>query len=164
MQARWLKLAPDDGAIHNSLGTLHSLLQQWPEAEASFQRALQCPNYRTPEIAYYNLGRLHAEQGDIPAAISSLQQAETANPGYLPAYLEMARLQEAQGDADAADAGLQRALTRFPDNVSILFARGKLLYRQHRYQQALAALRDAHRLATDDALRAEIQRYIDILE
>jgi len=159
-----LKLAPEDGEIHNSVGTVYSVLRQWPEAEASFQRALQCPDYRTPEIAHYNLGRVQAEQGNTAAAITALQQAEADNPDYLPPYLEMARLQEAQGDLGAADAVLQRALTRFPDNVSILFARGKLLYRQHRYRQALAVLNDARRLATDDALRADIQRYIDILE
>lgn len=159
-----LKLAPEDGEILNSVGTLHSLLGQWAEAEAAFRHALQCPDYRTPEIAHYNLGRVQAEQGNTGAAITALEQAEADNPGYLPPYLEMARLHEAQGDLGAADAVLQRALTRFPDNVSILFARGKLLYRQHRYQQALATLNDARRLATDDALRADIQRYIDILE
>lgn len=162
--ARALDLAPEDGEIHNSMGTLHSLLGQWPAAEAAFQHALQCPDYRTPEIAYYNLGRVQAELGNASAAITALEQAEAANPGYLPPYLEIARLQEAQGNMAAADTVLQRALTRFPDNVSILFARGKLLYRQHRYPQALAALSDARRLAPDDALRAEIQRYIDILE
>jgi type IV pilus biogenesis/stability protein PilW len=159
-----LKLAPEDGEIHNSVGTLYSMLRQWPQAEAAFQRALQCPDYRTPEIAHYNLGRVQAEQGNTSAAIAALGQAETANPGYLPPYLEMARLHEAQGDLGAADEVLQRALTRFPDNVSILFARGKLLYRQQRYERALAVLGDARRLATDDVLRAEIQRYIDILE
>jgi len=159
-----LKLAPEDGEIQNSVGTLYSLLRQWPEAEAAFRRALECPDYRTPEIAHYNLGRVQAELGNTNAAIEALEQAEAANPGYLPPYLEMARLQEAQGDLGAADEVLQRALTRFPDNVSILFARGKLLYREHRYERALAVLSDARRLATDDALRAEIQRYIDILE
>jgi type IV pilus biogenesis/stability protein PilW len=155
---------PEIGEIHNTLGTLYSVQRRWPEAQAAFQRALQCTDYRTPEVALYNIGRVHAEQGDFAAAAVALQQAIAANPGYAPPYLELAHVRDEAGDPEGANQVLQDALTRFPDNGSIFFARGKLLYRQHLYQQALAALSEAHRLVKNESERAEIQRYIDILE
>lgn len=159
-----VKRGPEIGEIHNARGTLYSLQRRWTEAEAAFQRALECADYRTPEVALFNIGRVHAEQSDFPAAAAAYQKAIAANPSYLPPYLELARIREEQGDSAGADRVLTDALTRFPDNGAVLFARGKLLYRQHRYQQALAALSEARRLVTDENERAEIQRYIDILE
>jgi type IV pilus biogenesis/stability protein PilW len=159
-----VKYGPEIGEVHNTLGTFYSVQGRWPEALAAFQRALQCPDYRTPEAALFNIGRVHAEQGDLAAASDAFQQAIAANPGYAPPYLELARMREAAGDLVGADEILRDALTRFPDNGSIFFTRGKLLYRRHLYQQALAALGKARRLVTDESERAEIQRYIDILE
>jgi Tfp pilus assembly protein PilF len=155
---------PEIGEIHNTLGTLYSLQRRWTEAQAAFQRALACADYRTPEVALFNLGRVQAEQGDFTAAAADYQKAIAANPGYAPPYLELAHMREEAGDLKGADETLRDALTRFPDNGSIFFARGKLLYRQHLYQQALAALSEARRLVSDENERAEIQRYIDILE
>jgi Tfp pilus assembly protein PilF len=155
---------PEIGEIHNTLGTLYSVQRRWPEALAAFQRALECADYRTPEVALFNIGRVNAEQGDLTAAAAAYQKAIAANPGYAPPYLELSHMREQAGDLAAADQVLRDALTRFPDNGSIFFARGKLLYRQHLYQQALAALSEARRLVKDENERAEIQRYIDILE
>jgi type IV pilus assembly protein PilF len=159
-----LERGPEIGEIHNTLGTLYSLQRRWPEAQAAFQRALECADYRTPEVALFNIGRVYSEQGDDASAAAFFQRAIAANPSYAPPYLELARIREASGDVAGADQVLRDALTRIPDNGSLFFARGKLLYRQHRYQQALAALNEARRLVTDESERAEIQRYIDILE
>src|ERR1043165_6306161 len=65
-----LQIAPNDPMSHYGLGLKFITLQNWPEAAAAFDAAIQVdPNY---SAAYYHKARALIAAGDGPAARATL--------------------------------------------------------------------------------------------
>jgi tetratricopeptide (TPR) repeat protein len=73
-------------------------------------------------------------------AVALLTQVVNDSPWYTAAYIALADLSESGGDAAGAEAWYRRGLARNENNPDLLFAEGEFYARQHRIDQARAAL------------------------
>lgn len=114
---------------HNNLCFLYYSEKQWETAAKSCRRALENLFYRTPEKAYYNLGRTYYRLGKHEEAIASFEDALKRHPGISLVYYGLALAQKAQGDFGKAAEAMENGLlndTRFdadPDKAEVVFLR-----------------------------------------
>ena len=147
--AEWreaLRLQPLYPEALNSLGaTLHEL-GRTAEAIDVLRRALGIrPHYVK---ALFNLGNVLADVEEHDEALRSFRQALALQPGYRKALLSQAELLAKTGRAEAALACLDAAEHR--DSAEVALARGSVLRRAGRLDEALAAFEGA--LALDPGL------------
>jgi Flp pilus assembly protein TadD len=97
------------------------------------------------------LGNVYATRGDAGSAIAEYRKAIEIDPTFLAAYANLADLYRARGaDADA-EAVLRQGIARNPEAAPLRFALGLTFVRQKRMAEGLKALREAARLAPNDA-------------
>ena len=106
---------------------------------------------RSFNVEYY-LGRSLLEKRRFADAAVHLGRASALAPESVPAHVFLAQAQAASGKPADALATLERALARTPDNAELLQARGGLLLRGSRLDEARAALERARKLDPDNLL------------
>lgn len=90
---------------YNNMGVCYMKLKRYPEAAAAFQRAVADPFYKTPEIAYYNLGMTLYREGKYDAAVKAFDSGLKRNPEYIvPLYGMALAHNRADRIAEAADS------------------------------------------------------------
>ena len=98
-----------------------------------------------------NLGNLHASLGDVEKAESSYQAAIRLDPAFVPAYVNLADLKSRTGMNAVAEPLLRSALEAVPGNATLHHSLGLALVREQRYDDAIAELARAVKLAPDEA-------------
>ena len=99
---------------------------------------------RHPQDAYalVNRAHAHAQAGNKRQAIDDLRALVAAHPDRSAAdWFNLAFLQEGEGDISAAEANFRRALAMDPKLDRAWYGLGLVLIRQHRYDEAAAALK-----------------------
>lgn len=113
---RWPKHAD---AWYN-LAVLQRQTHRFPEALASYQRALTCGITR-PEEVHLNRGVIFSDfLRDYPAAAGELERALNLNPAYTPALLNLANLYEDLGKRPEASSLYARILAIEPNAFEAL--------------------------------------------
>lgn len=103
-----IQQAPDDGGTLNTYAAFLCRQGDYQQADEYYQRALEDPFYRTPEVALANAGVCARNAGRPEEARSYLRRALDQNPEYPQALFELAQLYLEEGDALRARAFLQR--------------------------------------------------------
>jgi len=119
---RALKLAPDDGSVHNDYGVFLCRGQYFDRARAQFKAATDNPRYATPQYAWTNLGICALRQDRAELARRGFRQALTSAPDFAPALYQMAKLEAGQGRARRATTYLKRLRqsgTQTPQSLSL---------------------------------------------
>ena len=75
-----LKIKPDYPEALNALGSIYAARGQFELARGAFQKVLDDPFYKTPQLAAYNLGRLYEKRGDTEQALAYYQRAVNSRP------------------------------------------------------------------------------------
>ncbi len=112
--------------------------------------AVQTYNADRPE-ARMSLGNLYAARADAAAAIAEYKKAIEIDPAFVQAYANLADLYRTRGAEGEADLTLRQGLARNPRTAVLHHSLGLSLVRQKRLPDALSELRDANKLAPDDA-------------
>ncbi|HVT04277.1 MAG TPA: tetratricopeptide repeat protein [Thermoanaerobaculia bacterium] len=113
-----LQANPAQASVHNDLGTL-LLDRGFPkDAEVEFHRAISADSRFYP--AWYNLGLIHAAQGNHFRAIHDLNKSLSIKPGNAAAHFQLGLLYEKRGATDDAVEHYARA---FQINHSLLDVR-----------------------------------------
>lgn len=127
-----------------------------PEDRARFDKtiaeyvAVQTYSADRPE-GRLNLGNLYTARGDPAAAIAEYRKAIAIDPTFVAAYANLADVYRNRGAEGEADLTLREGLARNPRAAVLHHALGLSLVRQKRLPDALPELREANRLAPDDA-------------
>lgn len=79
-----LRIDPDYSEAHNYLGQVLERQNQWPDAIREYRRALNNPLYATPDLAWFNLGRALAHEGDMEGAAQAYEDALLISPPTVP--------------------------------------------------------------------------------
>ncbi len=105
---RAARLAPEDGAVHNSFAALLCRVERFDEADRHFREALEDPFYPTPEVVLSNAGSCARRAGRDSEAEDYLRQALEIDPRNRLALFNLATLSFESGRAFPARAFLQR--------------------------------------------------------
>ena len=159
-----IRKKPDYAEAHNNLGFVLSLQGRSEEAIREYEKAVANVLYPTPEYAYYNMGKEYARLKDLGKAEEMYRRAIGLNPSFVDPYRGMAMVQAEKGQWEESARTLERLVEVVPSNPDGWMDLGRLYLRMDRPKRALEAFRNALANAEDPALRAEIARYINILE
>lgn len=109
------------GEAQNSLGVVYIQSERLPEAVVALRAATSDLMYRTPHLAWGNLGWAYFEQHDYPNALNALQQAVSLQPQFCNGWFRMGQVDYALGvgGTDPAAFGhAEEALTHALENTA----------------------------------------------
>jgi len=134
-------------ALDSTLGEAHTALAygtmiydwEWAAAEASFRRAITvAPTYPTGHQWY---GDFLWSQGRLEEALDQMQQAQRLDPLSLVIGTEVGQTYYLMRQSDRAEAQLRATLQLDPNYPHVLYVIGLVYLQQHRYREAIDALR-----------------------
>ncbi|MBN2331516.1 MAG: tetratricopeptide repeat protein [Deltaproteobacteria bacterium] len=111
------ELDPEYSDAHNNLGTLYLLSGDDAKAEESFRTALKNPLYRTPELAFNNLGKVLEKRGERQGAEQCYRRAISLKQNFPLAYYNLGLLLYQDGRFDDARVCLEKTTTLSPRQV-----------------------------------------------
>jgi tetratricopeptide (TPR) repeat protein len=80
-----------------------------------------------------------AMKNDFAGSLAMLNQAIAIDPTYAATYSQLAKLYYSAGDIEKASDAIAQALAREPYHPEYLYVQGKILERQSKFDDALAA-------------------------
>ncbi len=109
---------PDFPEAHAMLGTYYALLERFPEATASVERALRL----NPDLiwAHINLAMIYLRKGDTSMALEAIHQAILINPNLADAHTISGDIQMDSGNYNEAISAFNKALNKAPDDTEII--------------------------------------------
>lgn len=113
---RVLKAAPAHPDALHFLGVLRHAVGQSDEGVALVERAIGL----VPDFAGFhnNLGNIHAERGDVPAATAAYERSIALAPAAADPHNNLGALYQAAGRLEEAEARFQRAIELDPGHAN----------------------------------------------
>jgi tetratricopeptide (TPR) repeat protein len=105
-----LKADPENRAARHTLGVILVQEKKWDEAIATLRPLAEDVTYRTPELAWYDLGGAYLGRGDLDRAIEAETKALALKPGFCWANYRMGLAYEKKGDLPHAIDELSKAV------------------------------------------------------
>lgn len=90
-----LKIEPKNSEAPLYLGAVYSELKDYKKAVKSFESLLKIPDYGTPHLAYYYMGRVYSEskeKGSVDKAIKAFRKAIELKPDFTDAVISLGNL------------------------------------------------------------------------
>ncbi len=143
-----VRLAPDNPAGHNELGTVLRRSGRNEEAIDCFRRAVRLdPDF---VAARFNLGLALYDAGRYEAAEASYRKALATTPDDAEIHAALGAALHAQGRFDEAVRHLEEGIRLAPDRAAGYHNLGEVLREQGRLDEAVARYRQGLALAPDD--------------
>jgi tetratricopeptide (TPR) repeat protein len=130
-----IELQPDHAGAYEARGLILFKLKKYDDALVAFEKAHD-RNSKAPGPLVEE-ARIHAIQGNYPAALHTLERSIETNPGDLSGPLLRAAVYQAMGDKDKALADLDHLLKISPGLGPALRMRALLLAGEGKFQLAI---------------------------
>lgn len=137
-----LKIDGDDPEHHFLRGLVAARQKNAPLARSSYRTAIDKAQGAYPE-AWFNLGALEKDAGDLEAAIAAYQKAIELRPGYHAAENNLGLALIAAGRLDQAEQRYKEVLARAPTYAAGWVNLGKLYSQRKMYPEAIQAYQQA---------------------
>ncbi|MGC9966507.1 MAG: tetratricopeptide repeat protein [Syntrophobacteraceae bacterium] len=155
-----LKIKPAYSEAQNAIGALYARRGQYQLAQEAFQKALDDPFYKTPQLAAYNLGSLHEKKGEIEKALTDYQQAVKFEPSYGTAWFRIGQINEQLHRDDEARHAYGKAVVTSPDLAEANLRYGILSYLAGDMDSALLSLNRVGKIAPNTSMADEARMYL----
>ena len=155
--------AADHFRPHHNLGVAYEEQGRFQEALREFETALDSKalNRRTEKVvAYYQLGRVFNQLGDLQKAKSLYEKALAIDPRLTPALSGLAVLYEAKGNPGKALDYMERALEADSEDPYVNFNLGLHYLKQGAMDRAQWHFQKA---AMDEALRGATHLHLGVI-
>jgi tetratricopeptide (TPR) repeat protein len=109
------------GEAQNSLGVVYIQSHRLPQAVEVLHAATSDLMYRTPHLAWGNLGWAYYEEHQYPDALNALQQAVSLQPGYCSGWYRIGQVDFAMAEGGTDPDGFahaEEALTHALENTA----------------------------------------------
>lgn len=140
-----LELQPDNAEAAISLGSLYTELKDYKKATPLFSALLKNPEYRTPHLAHYHLGLMHASQGGEPhqtRAVAEFTKALSLKPGHNDSLIALAHIYSTQGHKEKALQQYELMSENSGMSVDAQMKMVLILIEEKRFHVAAAKLKD----------------------
>ena len=145
-----LEAKPDYREARNTLGVTLIHQRRFADAIAVLRPLTEDILYRTPEIAWGNIGWAFLEEGALQEAVDALSRSVAAQPEFCVGHYRLGLAEERLGRADRALAAFTRALSAAEGRCQGLqeayAGRARLLLATHRAAEAERDLQTCVRL------------------
>ena len=144
---------PQEKRFHENLGVIYQQLNQLPEAQAEFERAIQLdPEFPSPinGVAY-----IYAAQGHYKEAITTLQRYAALSPGEANPYDSMGEIYLKMGDLDASCARYRDAIRAQPTFFSAYKSLAYVSALREDYETCLSYLDSVYARAPSPGLKVD---------
>jgi type IV pilus biogenesis/stability protein PilW len=131
-----LSLAPAFTNARNNRGAVYMALEQYQLAEVDFAAVLGDSTYPHRWQAFFNLGMVYLQRGQLGAAEENLRRAATAPLPVFDAFLRLADIARELGKQREAESWLMEARLKFPERVEASLQLGMLLAELGREDEA----------------------------
>jgi len=156
-----LALKPDFPDAENNLGTVYLIRQEWDMAIQHFDKAAHDPSYRTPYMAYTNIGYAYHQMGQYKKAIEYYLKAIERWSRYSPAYDNMGLAYEMLGDWQKAADAYRQAIQTAPSSPPPYLHLARLYINMNLYREASESLVDVIRLDPRGIYGQEAKKLLD---
>jgi tetratricopeptide (TPR) repeat protein len=146
---RAVKLDPDFDIAVANLGNLMLAMGEWERAIPSFQRLLNKPLYRTPYLAYNNIGWAHYNLGQYEESIKQYKMAIFMNPKFCLGHNNLGRVRAHLGDTNEALEAFGKATQFCPQYAEPHYFMGRIYLALNAAEEALTHFQTCQRLAPD---------------
>jgi len=141
-----IRRRPDDFRLHVNYAAFLEAIQDLAGAGAEWKEVqVIMPHHY---LAYFQIGRLLAEQGHAEQARDWLSRALEMRPDLSEGWYELGRLQGARGQYQAALVSFQRARQLVPGEPRYHCEMAKALIKLNRGPEAIAQLEEAVRIGS----------------
>ena len=158
-----LKIKPDYPEALNAIGSVYAKRGQVELARQAFQKAMDNPFYKTPQIAAYNIGRLYEKKDDLEMALTNYQQAVKFDPQFGTAWLRIGRILEKLNRVDEARHAYGNAVKASPDLAEAQLRYGIMSYQVGDMDVAASSLSRVGRIVPNTDMADEARRYLEKL-
>lgn len=137
------KLNPRDWDAHFQIGLIHEQRRQFPEAEASFKKAIEiAPDEADP---YFHLAKIEREQGRLDEAMAALKTAASLDDKHSGSevWRDLGAVALLANHPEEAQPALAKYVERRPYDPEGLCWYGKVLKKLGQSAEAKAALQQA---------------------
>ena len=111
---KFVAARPDDPRGHLALATAYFATYDFDAAKAELAKPVQAPE--TKDNAEYLLGRIAAQDGDLPTAITHFRKLVVSQPNWPEAHAELAAALFDQNDTAGARKQVDATLALDPEN------------------------------------------------
>lgn len=144
---RALAVTTHNAVAHSALALALEESKQIPAAIDHYKRAILITP-KEPQL-YYNIGRIHLIQGNLPLAENWLGKALSYDPNEIDALINLAKAQSGLGRSADAEQTLRRAIEVDPNNAVAHYDLGVELAERGDVKGALPHFAEAVRIEPD---------------
>lgn len=144
-----LNIDPTMSEARNNLGVSYQELGLLDKAEQEYQRAASDPNYKSREMAFYNLARLCFLKDKIPQALGYVQKSLEINGTFVMALNMNGILEEKRGNLQAAITSYRQGLKYAPDDVNLKFNLAVAYFKNNETKKAEEIFTEVYPNVTD---------------
>jgi tetratricopeptide (TPR) repeat protein len=163
------KIAPDEASVAYAIGLLSMQMEDWDDAEAALQRALD-KDYQDPNAVYLSLGQTAESRKRFDDALTWYRKVDQAD--WVRAQLRIATIISRQQGLAAGREYLANVEPRTSDDrIQVIQAEAQLLRDAKAWREtydmlskAVEEFPDSYELLYDHAMAAERVDKIDVLE
>ena len=163
------KLASDDGSVSYAIGLISTQMEDWDDAEAALQRALD-KGYHDTNAVYLSLGQAAESRKRFDDAVTWYRKVDAAD--WVRAQLRIATIiSKQQGLAAGRDYLANVEARSTDDRVQVIQAEAQLLRDAKAWREtydmltkAVEEFPDSYELLYDRAMAAERVGKLDVLE
>ena len=146
---RAVELSPDfDEAVAN-LGNLMLAMGEFERAIPYFEKLLNKPLYRTPYLAYNNIGWAKYRLGEHEEAIKKYEMAIFMNPKFCLGYNNLGRVRAHLGDTKDALSAFGKAIELCPKYPEPHYFMGRIYLALNASEKALKHFQTCRELGPD---------------
>jgi type IV pilus assembly protein PilF len=159
-----LEIYPSFTEAHNNLGMAYQQLGFLDKAEAEFHKALLDKTYPTPELPYYNLSRLCAQQNRLAEAYDYVQQAIHLKPRLAMAYNLEGTILERQDKTDEAVKAYEQAVRIVPEDLLFSYNLAVAYFKTNDFVKAKELFLRISPRVTDKETKDKIGQYLKTID
>ena len=159
-----LQLNPNFTDVHNNLGLVYSEMGDKEKARAEFQEVIRAKAYPTPEVAYYNLGKLSLTDKNYEEAAFFFQKALEYNPKLPKVHERLGFTYELMGKLEEAEKEYQEALALEPKMIEANYNLAMIYFKQQKYNKAKYYFYEVISLVPNTPWSAKAEEFIKLIE
>lgn len=152
---------------YNHLGIVYSEKEEFDKAVIQFNKALDNLTYKTPWIAYTNLGKAYIIMGKEKKAVKALTRSLSKNSRQCIPYQLLGKIYSSHNDFDNAELNYQNTLKYCNDKAHEYFNLGLLYMQYKKYKDSKESLNlcvKEAQINSNKRLVNKCKHYINLLE